>query len=156
GSCATSRDVQASTAPHACADERTACAMPCTILSNTSRVASGTLSRGPTPTPPTVRTRSTPPTTAVSIAWRILDFFIRTVIAPSTVNPASCKAQCTVNCFLQRPHQDDRLLKPPARDDKAEGYLAFQPPTSRRHLVHPCPEGRSGGLTREPGSSQLS
>ena len=78
------REVHASTAPHAWPDERMAWLTPGTTLSMTARVASGVLSRGPTPVPPRVSTRSTPPTTPVSMALRISDFFDFTRTTPST------------------------------------------------------------------------
>ena len=58
-------------------------------------MASGVLSRGPTPVPPTVSTRSAPPITPISIALRIWDRFDRTSTTASTTKPPSLKSSAT-------------------------------------------------------------
>ena len=78
------RDVAASRAPQAIPEARIAWDIPRISISSSGLVASGILSLGPTPTPPTVRTRSTPPTTAVSMAWRMAERFDSTSSRPPT------------------------------------------------------------------------
>ncbi|SKT90590.1 Uncharacterised protein [Mycobacteroides abscessus subsp. abscessus] len=55
--------------PAASPDDRIASAMPSSSRSSRGCVASGATSRGVTPVPPTVTTRSTPPMTAVFTAF---------------------------------------------------------------------------------------
>ena len=69
--------------------------MPGSSRSMTSAVTSGVTSRGDTPVPPTVTTRSTPPMTAVFRAVRMATSSDGTATEPSTTNPASASSSVT-------------------------------------------------------------
>src|SRR5690606_4281394 len=89
------RHAAAPTPSAASPEDRSASAMPGTGRSSTPEVASGVTSRGDTPVPPTVSTRSTPPITAVLSALRISTMSARTTTEPSTMNPASSSSSVT-------------------------------------------------------------
>ena len=69
-----------------------ASAMPGIGRSSTPAVASAVTSRGDTPVPPTVITRSTPPITAVFSALRIATVSPGTTTTASTTSRASSTA----------------------------------------------------------------
>ena len=98
------RDSPASTAPAASPEARIASAMPGIGRSSTPAVASAVTSRGETPVPPTVITRSTPPITAVFSALRIA------TVSPGTTTTASTTSRASSSS---------------SRDQGADGVLAL-------------------------------
>src|SRR5690606_9240314 len=89
------REMPASTAPADSPEERSASAMPGMVWSSTPWVASGVTSRGDTPVPPTVITRSAPPITAVFKALRMETVSPGTLTVPSTMKPTSFNSSVT-------------------------------------------------------------
>src|SRR3954452_5215961 len=89
------RDRPASTAPAARPEARMASAMPGMGRSSTPAVASAVTSRGDTPVPPMVITRSTPPITAVFSALRMATVSPGTTPTASTTSRASSSSSVT-------------------------------------------------------------